>query len=256
MSRGGEDRLSAGLSDLSAAVIIIGNEILSAKVQDENGPFLLERLRGLGVETRRLLTIGDGIDEIVWALASLRGSVDWIITTGGVGPTHDDVTVAGVARALGRRVVRSSELVKLVEGHYGAGVEAAAFRLADVPEGAELVFQPGIWIPALVVEQIVLLPGVPQLCRIQFEAIVPRLEGRPFTLRAVYVSAGEPAIAAALDQVAEEHPAVALGSYPRFDREADHKVKLTLESRDAAAVAKALGDLLAKLPAGCVLRQE
>jgi molybdenum cofactor synthesis domain-containing protein len=247
-------------SDLSAAVVIIGNEILSAKVQDENGPFLLERLRGLGVGTRRLLTVGDEIDEIVWALASLRGSVDWIITTGGVGPTHDDVTVAGVARALGRKVVRSPELVKLVEGHYGAGVEAAAFRLADVPEGAELVFQPGIWIPALVVasgdQQIVLLPGVPQLCRIQFEAIVPRLEGRPFTLRAVYVSAGEPAIAAALDQVAEEHPAVALGSYPRFDREADHKVKLTLESRDAAAVAKALGDLLQKLPPGCVLRQE
>jgi molybdopterin-biosynthesis enzyme MoeA-like protein len=146
--------------------------------------------------------------------------------------------------------------VKLVERHYGAGVEAAAFRLADIPEGAELVYQPGIWIPAVVVDRIVLLPGVPQLCRMQFEAIVPSLVSRPFTLRAVYVSAGEPAIAAALDQVAEEHPAVALGSYPRFDREADHKVKLTLESRDAAAVARALEELLARLPPGCVLRQE
>ena len=247
-------------TDLSAAVVIIGNEILSAKVRDENGPFLLERLRELGVEARRLLTVSDEIDEIVWAINSVRGTVDWIITTGGVGPTHDDVTVAGIARALGRRVTRSPELVKLVEGHYGVGVEAAAFRLADVPEGAELVFQPGIWIPAVVVhtggEQIALLPGVPQLCRMQFEAIVPSLVSRPFTLRSVYVSAGEPAIAAALDEIAEQHPAVALGSYPRFDREADHKVKLTLESRDAAAVAKALGDLLERLPPGCVLRQE
>jgi molybdenum cofactor synthesis domain-containing protein len=247
-------------TDLSAAVVIIGNEILSAKVRDENGPFLLERLRELGVEARRLLTVSDEIDEIVWAINSLRGTVDWIITTGGVGPTHDDVTVAGIARALGRKVTRSPELVKLVERHYGVGVEAAAFRLADIPEGAELLYQPGIWVPALVVytgaESIVLLPGVPQLCRMQFEAIVPSLVSRPFTLRSVYVSAGEPAIAAALDEIAEQHPAVALGSYPRFDREADHKVKLTLESRDAAAVAKALGDLLERLPAGCVLRQE
>jgi molybdenum cofactor synthesis domain-containing protein len=248
--------MTKGGGDLAAAVVIIGNEILSAKVRDENGPFLLERLRELGVESRRLLTVSDEIDEIVWAIGSLRGSVDWIITTGGVGPTHDDVTVAGVARALGRRVTRSPELVKLVERHYGAGVEAAAFRLADIPEGAELIYQPGIWIPAVVVDRIVLLPGVPQLCRMQFEAIVPSLVSRPFTLRAVYVSAGEPAIAAALDQVAEEHPAVALGSYPRFDREADHKVKLTLESRDAAAVARALEELLARLPPGCVLRQE
>ncbi len=243
-------------ADLSAGVVIIGNEILSAKVEDENGPCLLRRLRELGVETRRLLTVGDEIDEIVWAIGALRRSVDWIITTGGVGPTHDDVTVAAVAKALGRRVVRSDDLVRLVERHYGPGVEEAAYRLADVPEGAELVFQPGVWIPAVVVERIALLPGVPQLCRIQLEALTPRLHGRPFTLRAVYVSAGEPAIAAALDVVAEAHPAVALGSYPRFDREADHKVKLTLESRDGAAVAAALADLLARLPAGCVLRQE
>ncbi|HUB08787.1 MAG TPA: molybdopterin-binding protein [Myxococcales bacterium] len=240
----------------SAAVVIVGNEILSAKVRDENGPFLLSRLRELGVDARRLLVVADEIDEIVWAIASLRREVDWILTTGGVGPTHDDVTVAGVARALGRPVVRHPDLVALVERHYGAGVEAAAFRLADVPAGAELVYQPGIWIPALQVERIVLLPGVPQLCRIQFEAVAPRLTGNPFTLKAVYVSAGEPAIAAALDAVADGHPRVALGSYPRFDREADHKVKLTLESRDAAAVAKALEDLLARLPEGCVLRQE
>ncbi len=120
-------------SDLSAALVIVGNEILSAKVRDENGPFLVARLRELGVEVRRLLVVADEIDEIVWAITSLRGQVDWILTTGGVGPTHDDVTVAGVARALGRRVVRNPELTKLVERHYGASVEAAAFRLADVP---------------------------------------------------------------------------------------------------------------------------
>ncbi len=242
--------------DLSAGLAIIGNEILSAKVVDENGPFLLGRLRALGVEVRRQLTVADEIDEIVWAIGSLRGSADWVLTTGGVGPTHDDVTIAGVARALGRKVVRSPELSGLVLSHFGPRVEEAAYRLADVPEGAELLFQPGIPFPVPLVDRVALLPGVPQLCRLQFEALAPRLHGRPFTLRVVFVSAGEPAIAAALGAVAADHPAVAIGSYPRFDRGADHRVKLTLESRDGAAVTAALTDLLARLPPGCVLRQE
>jgi molybdenum cofactor synthesis domain-containing protein len=252
----------------SAAIVIIGNEILSAKVQDENGPFLLARLRALGIEVRRQLTVLDEIDEIVGALTSLRREVDWIMTTGGIGPTHDDVTVTAVARALGRRVVRSPELIALIDRHYPVGDGApreAAYRLANVPEGAELVYQPGVWIPAVVVERIALLPGVPELCRLQFEALPPRLHGAPFTLRAVFVSVGEPVLAFALDAVAEAHPDVALGSYPRFDFSGQgeaapeapaYKVKLTLESRDAPAVARALEDLLARLPEGFVLRQE
>ena len=248
----------------SAAVVIVGNEVLSGKVRDENGPFLLERLRGAGVEARRLLTVADEIDEIVWALRSLRGEVDWILTTGGVGPTHDDVTVAGAAAALGRRVVRPEALAERVRRHVGAEVSEglgrsipeAALRLADVPEGAELLFQEGIWLPLIVVERIALFPGVPALCRLQFEALAPRLRGSPFTLRSVYVSSSEPEIAAALDAVADSHPSVALGSYPRFDSEADHRVKLTLESRDGTAVDRALRELLDRLPRGSVIRQE
>jgi molybdenum cofactor synthesis domain-containing protein len=242
--------------DLKAGILVVGNEILSAKVRDENGPFLLDRLHALGVEVPRLMVVADRPEEIAWGIESLRQNVDWILTTGGVGPTHDDVTVAGVARALGRRVVRSPELVALVEEHFGANPEPPTYRLAEVPEGAELIHQPGVWIPLVVADRIALLPGVPELCRLQFRALAPRLRSRPFLLRQVFVRLGEPAIAGALNAVAARHPAVDIGSYPRFDAVADHRVKLTLESRDAAAVGRALEDLLSSLPAGCVIRQE
>lgn len=242
--------------DLRAAIMVVGNEILSAKVRDENGPFLLDRLHALGVEVPRLLVVADRPEEIAWGIESLRKNVDWVLTTGGVGPTHDDVTVAGVALALGRRVVRSPELVALVERHFGSNPEPAAYRLAEIPEGAELLRQPGAWIPLVVADRIALLPGVPELCRLQFGALAPRMRSRPFLLRQVFVSSEEPDIAGALQAVAMRHPGVDLGSYPRFDAGADHRVKLTLESRDAAAVARALEDLLAALPAGVIIRQE
>jgi molybdenum cofactor synthesis domain-containing protein len=246
----------AALSDLKAGVLVVGNEILSAKVRDENGPFLLDQLHGLGVEVPRLLVVADRPEEIAWGIDALRGSVDWVLTSGGVGPTHDDVTVAGVAQALGRRIVRAPEIVALIEHHFGVAAEPAAYRLAEVPEGAELIWQPGVWIPLVVADRIALLPGVPELCRLQFGALVPRMRSRPFLLRQVFVSSGEASIAGALSAVASRHPAVDLGSYPRFDPQADHRVKLTIESRDASAVASALEDLLALLPRDCIVRQE
>jgi len=246
----------AASGDLKAGVLVVGNEILSAKVRDENGPFLLDRLHALGVEVPRLLVVADRPDEIAWAIGSLRENVDWVLTSGGVGPTHDDVTVAGGAQSLGRQVVRSPELVALVEEHFGPNPEPAAYRLADVPEGAELILQPGVWIPLVVADRVALLPGVPELCRLQFPALAPRLRSRPFLLRQVFVRLGEPVIAGPLNAVAARHPTVDVGSYPRFDSAADYRVKLTLESRDAAAVGRALEDLLSSLPAGSVIRQE
>ncbi|MFI5029002.1 MAG: hypothetical protein ACHQCF_08510, partial [Solirubrobacterales bacterium] len=110
--------------------------------------------------------------------------------------------------------------------------------------------------PLVIVAGHALLPGVPELCRLQFRALAPRMRSRPFLLRQVFVRLGEPVIAGPLDAVAARHPTVDVGSYPRFDAGADYRVKLTLESRDAAAVGRALEDLLASLPEGSVIRQE
>jgi molybdenum cofactor synthesis domain-containing protein len=238
---------------LRAGVIIIGSEVLTAKVADENGPFLLGRLRALGVSVSRLVTVGDEVDEIVWAVRALRSRDDWIFITGGVGPTHDDITVAAVARALGRRVERSPDLIALLRRHAGDDLPEEALRMANVVAGTELIPVDQTRLPAMVVDRIALLPGVPALARRQFEAIAPRLQSPAVILREVYVDAYESVIAAALDRVAIANPAVDIGSYPQFDA-GEYKVKLTLESRDGAAVQIAVEALLSALPHGSVVR--
>jgi molybdenum cofactor synthesis domain-containing protein len=239
---------------LRAGVVIIGSEVLTAKVADENGPYLLGRLRALGVSVVRLLTVADEVDEIVWAVRALRSRVDWIFTTGGVGPTHDDLTVAAVARALGRRVVRSSELIGLLQKYGGAALPPEALRMSNVVAGTELVSVGETRLPAMVVDRVALLPGVPALARRQFEALAPRLVSSVVGLREIYVDAYEATIAAVLDRVAAEHPAVDIGSYPHFEA-SDYKVKLTLESRDRAALGVAVDALLTALPKGSVVRE-
>ena len=188
-----------------------------------------------------------------------RGRADWVFTSGGVGPTHDDVTVAAVARALGRPVRRHEALAEVIRAlhrrhHEGAEPPEAALRMADVPEGTRLIGDEAF--PTLAVENVIMLPGPPQFFRWQFEKVSSELSAPPFRLACVYLSVGEAGIAALLDRVAREHPAVEIGSYPRFDAGADHRVKVTLEAKDGARVASALAALLGALPPGAVVRTE
>lgn len=237
----------------TAAAIVIGDEVLSGKVRDANGPYLIDRLRAGGIRLGRLLTVGDDPDEIGWAVTCCRGRYAPIFTSGGIGPTHDDVTVPAVARALGRRVVRSPEIEAGLRARRGPALPEAALRLAEIPEGGTLVQTPGTWFPVIEVEGIYLLPGIPELFRMHLDALAERFAGPPFVLRCLYLSTGETAIAAALDRVVAVHRRVAIGSYPRID-DADHRVKLTVESRDATAVDEAIEALLAALPAEAVVR--
>jgi molybdenum cofactor synthesis domain-containing protein len=242
----------------SAALVVVGNEVLSAKVQDENGPWASRRLRELGVQLLAIHTVPDRVDDVVDAVDHTRRLADWVFTSGGVGPTHDDVTVAAVARALGRNVVRNPELVRAIraihrEHHRGEEPPEAVLRMADVPEGTRLLGEARY--PTLAAGNVVMLPGVPQFFRYQFDAIADLLRAPPFRLAAAYLTADEGTIAPALDRIALEHAGVEIGSYPRFD-EADHRVLVTIEAKDASRVAAALAALLAALPAGAVLRTE
>lgn len=239
----------------SASLVVVGNEVLSAKVADENGPWLAARLREAGIELRSIQTVRDRVEEIVEAVLRERPRVGWVITSGGVGPTHDDVTVASVAVALGRPLVRDHRLAEIYRAIHrrlrGAEMPEAGLRMADVPAGTELLGDPAF--PTLVCDGVVMLPGVPKFLRYQFDRFAGALSGQPFHLASVFVSVLEDEIAPALTAIACAHPGVDLGSYPRFDG-ADHAVKVTVESRDLGAVALALEALLAALPAGSVLR--
>jgi molybdenum cofactor synthesis domain-containing protein len=239
----------------SASLVVVGNEVLSAKVVDENGPWLAARLRALGIELRSIQTVRDEIEVIVEAVLRERPRVGWIVTSGGVGPTHDDVTVAAVAAALGRPVVRDPRLAETYRSIHrrmrGVEMPEAGLRMADVPEGTQLMGDPAF--PTLVCDGVVMLPGVPKFLRYQFDRFAPGMSGTPFFLACVYLSVVEDQVAPAIAAVASAHPGVLVGSYPRFD-EADHLVKVTVESRDPAAVSAALEGLLSALPGSAVVR--
>ena len=241
----------------TAAVLVVGNEVLSAKVRDENGPYAARRLRELGIQLTALLTLPDRLDVLEEAVTRERARVDWLFTSGGVGPTHDDVTLAAVARALGRPLWRHPIIEdNLRRWHARVGLEPteAVLRMADVPDGTRLLGDPNF--PAMTVENVVMLPGPPQFFRTQFDAFTAALEAPPFRLARAFVAVPEDAFAAALDVVARENPDVDIGSYPRFDREADYRVLVTFEAKDSARVETALAAFLRALPPGALLRRD
>ena len=164
----------------TAAIVVIGNEVLSAKVTDENGPFLTRELRALGVEVRRIETVPDEVPLIVDAVNRARAAARWVFTSGGIGPTHDDVTMAAIAAAFGRRIVTDPRSLSLLEEKFGERLNPALRRLAEVPEGATLVWNEQSLFPVVTVEQVVILPGVPALLREGFGWLREKLRAPPF----------------------------------------------------------------------------
>jgi len=229
-----------------AGIVIIGNEILSGKFADENASFLIGELRALGVELGRIAIIPDQIDDIAETVPRHAARFDAVFTSGGVGPTHDDVTMAGIARGFGTSVVRHPDLEKLLREYYKERLTDSHLRLAQVPDGTELVYGTDpVW-PVICYRNVYILPGVPALFRRKFLAIRERFRSRPFHTVRVYVMADEATIAPDLDRVVAAHPAVAFGSYPRFD-EPDYRVLLTVESQDPDLAGRATRALTAAL---------
>jgi molybdenum cofactor synthesis domain-containing protein len=241
-----------------AALVVVCSEVLSAKVRDENGPYVADRLRELGVRLAAIVTIPDELELVAETVARERARVDWLFTSGGVGPTHDDVTIPAVARALGRPVRRLPALEAVIrDGHRSwLGVEdvpESVLRMADVPEGTRLAGDPGY--PVLVAENVVMLPGVPRFFRKQFDAFCATLGAPPFRLASAFLALREDEFAALLAGIARDHPDVEIGSYPRFDG-ADHAVRVTFESKESGRVEAARAAFLARLPPGAVVRLE
>lgn len=241
-----------------AALVVVGSEVLSAKVRDENGPYVATRLHDLGVRLTAIVTIPDDLELVADTVARERGRVEWLFTSGGVGPTHDDVTIPAVARALGRPIRRLPALEAVLrEGHRRwLGVTEApesVLRMADVPEGTRLAGDPAY--PTLVAENVVMLPGVPRFFRHQFDAFCATLGAPPFRLASAYLSLREDEFAALLSRIAGEHPDVEIGSYPRFDG-ADHAVRVTFEAKEPGRVEEVRALFLARLPPGAVVRLE
>lgn len=239
----------------TAAILLIGDEILSGKTEDKNARLLIGELRQLGVALRRIVVIPDVIEEVATAARELAAQFDYVFTSGGIGPTHDDVTIAGIARAFDAPIVRHPELERIIRDYFGDHTDEARLRMADAPAGAELISGEGIGWPVLACRNVYILPGVPEHFARKFMAIRERFRVAPFYARAIYTREDEFDLAENLRHVADAHPQVAIGSYPSFST-AEYLVKLTLESKDNAALAAAVNDLLVMLDQTKLVRSE
>lgn len=241
--------------NLTAALVVIGNEILSGKVTDTNTPFLARELRSIGVSLERVVVIPDEIDKIALDVLELSARYDVVFTSGGVGPTHDDITMDGVAAAFGLPLVEHIELRRAIENFVGSRVNAAHLKMAQIPDGAELIVDDKLAFPTVLVRNVYILPGIPELFQAKILSLKERFVVRPYFLRQVLVRDNETRIAEFLNATLTAFPELMLGSYPKLS-DPNYRVRLTLESKDESYLERALADLVERLPAGCVFRVE
>jgi molybdenum cofactor synthesis domain-containing protein len=233
---------------VTAAVLIIGNEVLSGRTRDQNLPYLAEALNAVGIRVVEARIIADDGTAIADAVNACRRRFDHVFTTGGIGPTHDDITAAAVALAFGRRLVRHAEAERLLRGHYRPDeINEARLKMADVPEGATLIANPVSTAPGFQVENVYVLPGVPRIMQAMVDGLCRRLSGgRPVLSEAIAAFTTEGVIAQPLARIQAAHPEVEIGSYP-FVRAGRFGVSLVVRAPEAAAVAAALAAIRAML---------
>jgi len=237
---------------VTAAVLIIGDEILSGRTQDTNLRDIAKYLGVHGVDLAEARTVPDVHEEIIAALDALRTRYDYVITTGGIGPTHDDITADAVAAAFGVELYEHPDIIELIEARIrsrpGLTMNAAMRRMARVPVGGELVKNPVQGPPGFTIGNVFVLAGVPQIMRGMLEDVGPRLRGGLVTTsRTVRVEgSGESVIAAPLETVAKAHPDMSLGSYPFFEA-GMFGSNLVLRGRDPMELAGTVDELIAAL---------
>lgn len=249
-----------------AAVLLIGNELLSGKIRDQNGHELAKMMRRRGIRLLEMCTVEDDLDAIGDALRRLLARVPLVFTSGGVGPTHDDVTLEAIARALGRPLRRDPDMERTLRNHFGAAITDAALKMADLPEGTTLTAARG-W-PVMRLDlpapagagdpsprRIYVLPGIPELCRAKIEALekipgeLPDAGG--WALETLHTEMDESDLAAPLNRVVADFAEIEIGSYPRWLSDERGRlrcvVRVTFEAIGAhAGRARAARDALAR----------
>lgn len=232
----------------TAALLIIGNEILSGRTQDVNLVAAAEKLGAIGIPLKEVRIVPDIEADIVGAVNALRASYTYVFTTGGIGPTHDDITVDAIAAAFGASVVEHSEARALLAAHYGAeNLTPARLRMARTPQGATLVANPVSFAPGIKIENVYVLAGVPSIMRAMMDGIVATLRHGP-AMHSLSVSAfiGESAIAEELGAIAARYPQIDIGSYP-WMKQGKFGTSLVSRGTDKTSVRRATDEIMALL---------
>ncbi|MEW6108128.1 MAG: competence/damage-inducible protein A [Nitrospirota bacterium] len=237
----------------TAGIIIIGNEILSGKIHDSNAFYLASELHSLGVSVSRISVIPDEIDIIGGEALEFSERYDYVFTSGGVGPTHDDVTMAGIARGFGVKLLRHPDLENFFRLRYGGPLNAAIMKMTELPEGSNVITQENMRFPVISFRNIFIFPGIPEYLREKFSLIKERFRTSAFRLRRFFLNADEPDIANILNKVVAENTDVIFGSYPVLGNP-EYRIIVTAESKSEGSLDKALNDFQKRLPEEIIVR--
>lgn len=235
--------------EITARIVVIGNEVLSGRTRDANIQFLAQQLAALGIRLIEARVVRDVEDEIVRALNESRAGATYVFTTGGIGPTHDDITAAAVAKAFDVELRQDGRALARLRRQYPdpADLNPARLRMARIPEGAELIDNPVSNAPGFRIGNVFVMAGVPRIMQAMFDGIRPLLRtGRPMLSRTLTVHCPEGRIAGPLAEAQAAHPAVEIGSYP-FIRENRLGVAVVLRATEPDPLAEAAADLRARL---------
>ena len=231
---------------VTAALIIIGNEILSGRTRDSNLPYLAEQLNDLGIVLAEVRVVRDEEDAIVAAVNTCRRSFDYVFTTGGIGPTHDDITAGAIAAAFRRKLIRNAEAEASLREFYarnGRELTPARMKMADTPEGATLIENKISTAPGFQVENVFVLAGIPAVMQAMFEALKDRLEGGAQVLSlTLSASIPEGTIAAGLQRLQDRFPDLEIGSYP-YIREGQPGASIVVRGTDRSRLNTAVEEL-------------
>ena len=230
----------------TAAMLIIGDEILSGRTRDSNMHHLAGRLAEAGIDLKECRVVADEEPAIVAAVNALRAAHDIVVTSGGIGPTHDDITAPAIGRAFGVEVGIRDDARALLQAHYdrsGQELNAARLRMARIPEGASLIDNPVSTAPGFSIENVHVMAGVPAVFEAMVASLLPRLTGgAPLISRTLRVDRGEGDVAEELGRVAEAFPDLAIGSYP-FQKDGRYGTNLVLRGTETDRLEAALDRL-------------
>jgi len=231
----------------TAGIIIIGNEILSGKVRDSNSYFLACELRELGVDVKSIFVIPDEIDIIGETALEFSNKYDYVFTSGGVGPTHDDVTMAGIANGFDVKLSRHPDIEKLLFSRFDNAMNDAVLKMTELPEGTEVYIQKGMRYPVISFRNIFIFAGIPDYLRDKFTMIKERFRSSSFYLKRLFLNGHESEFAEILESVVMNNKEVNFGSYPVLGQP-DYRVVVTAESKSEQLLKKAMDELLNILP--------
>jgi len=243
-----EPSMSENTTRVSAALLVIGDEILSGRTQDKNIYFLANHLTAIGIDLSEVRVVPDIEARIVEAVNALRASYDYVFSTGGIGPTHDDITAQSLAKAFGVKLVEHEGALALMAKRYGVeGLTPARRLMARVPEGGVLVGDPETSSPGFMIENVFMLAGVPAIFRAMVHTLTPLLRTGPHVLsRAITAKCKESEIAALLSRHQDNSSGVSIGSYPYF-RNGEYGVNVVLRGTDEDQLQIALDELATDL---------